>query len=158
MKIALISDTHDRLERLDQALDVFAEAGAEALIHAGDFVSPRAAQKIAAFDGPIYAVYGNCDGDHRGLSRLIPNITQPPAVFELGDLRFVVAHNQDRIPEGLSTQADVIVVGHTHLARQSRNGSAVIINPGECSGQVNGQSTIAVLDSQDLSVEVVTLP
>ena len=158
MKIALISDTHDHLEHVGQALEVFAEARAEVLIHAGDFVSPFTAQRIATFDGPIYAVYGNCDGDRANLSRFIPNITPSPAAFELAGKSFVLAHNQYSIPQGLIPQADVIVVGHTHLPQQTCLGQALLVNPGECCARVSGQATVALLDSDDLSVEVVTLP
>ncbi len=158
MKIALISDTHDHLERAAQALEVFSQARAEALIHAGDFASPFTAEKIATFNGQIYAVYGNCDDDHANLSRSIPNITHPPAAFELAGRHFVLAHNQYTIPAGLIPQADVIVVGHTHMPEHSRLDQALLVNPGECCARVTGQATVALLDSDDLSVEIVTLP
>ena len=158
MKIALISDTHDHLEHVAQALKIFSQARAEALIHAGDFASPFTAEKIATFDGPIYAVYGNCDGDHANLSRFIPNIAPQPSAFELAGRHFVLAHNQYAIPAGLIPQADVIVVGHAHMPQHSRLGQALLVNPGECCARVTGQATVALLDSEDLSVEIVTLP
>ena len=157
MRIALISDTHDNLERLAQALDVFAKASAEVLIHAGDLVSPFMAQKLSTFDGPIRAVFGNCDGERQGLRRFLNSIAPAPVSFELDGKRFVLAHNRNDIPDHLLTQADVAVVGHTHDPEHTRHNGTLIINPGECCGQVTGQATVALLDSQNLSLEEITL-
>ncbi len=157
MKIALIADTHDHLERLTQALEIFAQASAQALIHAGDLVSPFTAEKLSTFDGPIRAVYGNCDGERRGLRRFLKSITAGPITFELAERRFVLAHDRSQIPDDLLSQADLAVVGHTHSPAQSRQNSTLIINPGECCGRVTGQPTVALLDSDNLSVELINL-
>ena len=157
MNIALISDTHDHLERLAQALDIFAKASAKVLIHAGDVVSPFTARKLNTFDGPIRAVYGNCDGERQGLRRFLNSIAPSPISFELDGRRFVLAHDRSQIPDHLLTQADVAVVGHTHHPGHTRHNGTLIINPGECCGRVNGQATVALLDSQNLSLEEITL-
>ncbi len=158
MKIALISDTHDHLERLAQALDIFAQASAEALIHAGDITSAVTAQKLSTFDGPVHAVFGNVDKDRKGLGRVLKSIAVAPVTFELDGRSFVLAHNRSHIPDELLSQADLAVVGHTHLVEQSRENHTVIINPGTCRGGDNYQPTVALLDSQNLSVELITLP
>ena len=158
MKIALIADTHDHLERLAAALEVFEKSGAEALIHAGDFVAPFTARQLSSFDGPIWAVFGNCDGEHRGLNDILKKtVAQPPIAFELAGRRFVLAHKQSQIPEALLSQAQVAVVGHTHQSSQTYTGHTLVVNPGECCGRITGQATVALLDSQDLSVEGITL-
>lgn len=159
MKIALIADTHDNLPRLSQALEFFAQSGTEALIHAGDFVAPFAARHLTNFPGPIWAVFGNCDGERQGLSDVLKlSLARGPVNFELADRRFVLAHKQSQISADLLSQAEVAVVGHTHKPSQTHHNSTLIINPGECCGQVTGQSTVALLDSDDLSVEVINLP
>ena len=157
MKIALISDTHDHLERLAQALDVFAQASAQALIHAGDITSAATAQKLSTFDGPIHAVFGNVDNDRQGLTRVLKSIAVPPVSFELDGRRFVLAHDRSQIPDELLSQADVAVVGHTHDPEHTRHNGTLIINPGECCGRATGKATIALLDSQNLSLEEITL-
>ena len=157
MKIALISDTHDHLERLAQALEIFAKASAQVLIHAGDLTSPLTAQKLSTFDGPIRAVYGNCDSQRQALRRFLNSIVPPPISFELDGRRFVLAHNRSQIPDHLLTQADVAVLGHTHDPEHTRHNGTLIINPGECCGQSTGKATVALLDSQNLSLEEITL-
>ena len=159
MKIALIADTHDHLERLAAALEVFTQSGAQALIHAGDFVAPFTARQLSSFDGPIWSVFGNCDGEHRGLTDILKkSVSKPPIAFELAGRRFVLAHKESQITDALLSQAQVAVVGHTHQTSQAHIGQTLLINPGECCGRITGQATVALLDSQDLSVEVITLP
>ena len=159
MKIALISDTHDHTDRLAAALAVFADRRAEALIHAGDMVAPFTARALLAFDGPILATFGNCDGERAGLSSVLKkSISPPPVTFELAGRTFVLAHDISQIPNALLATADVAVIGHTHRPSRSQNGRTLIINPGECCGRVSGQATVALLDSEDLSVEVINLP
>ncbi len=157
MKIALIADTHDHIERLTQALDIFAQASAQALIHAGDIVSPFTAEKLSTFDGPIRVVYGNCDGERQGLHRFLKSIVDGPIFFELAGRSFVLAHSRRQIHNDLLSRADLAVVGHTHTFSQNRHKGTLIINPGECCGRVTGQPTVALLDSDNLSVELSNL-
>jgi len=157
LKIALISDTHDHLERLAQALDIFAQASAEALIHAGDIASAATARKLSTFDGSIHAVFGNVDNDRKGLGRILKSIADAPVSFELDGRSFVLAHDRSQISDKLLSQADLAVVGHTHLVGHSRENHTLIINPGTCRGGDNYQPTVALLDSQNLSVELITL-
>ena len=157
MKIALISDTHNHLERLAQALDIFAQTSAEALIHAGGITSPVTAQKLSSFDGPIHAVFGNVDNDRQALGRVLRSIAVAPVSFKLDGRNFVLAHDRTHIPDELLSQADVAVVGHTHIPAQTRQNGTLIINPGECRGNHTGQATVALLDSHNLSVELINL-
>lgn len=159
MKIALISDTHDHTSRLAAALAAFADRSAETLIHAGDMVAPATARALLNFNGSIRATFGNCDGQLAGLSGVLgAAIAPPPYTFELAGRTFVLAHSIAQIPAALLATADVAIVGHTHSPSQTRNNGTLIINPGECCGRVTSQATVALLDSADLSVEVITLP
>ena len=159
MKIALISDTHDHTDRLSAALELFADRRAQVLIHAGDMVAPFTARALLAFDGPIRATFGNCDGERQGLTSVLKkSISPPPVTFDLAGRTFVLAHDISQIPDALLATADVVVVGHTHQVSRSQNNGTLIINPGECCGRVTGQSTVALFDSDDLSVEVINLP
>ena len=120
-------------------------------------VSPFTAEKLSTFDGPIRAVYGNCDGERRGLRRCLRSIAVGPITFELAGRSFVLAHDRSQIPDDLLCQADIAVVGHAHHPAQARHNGTLIINPGECCGRDTGQPTIALLDSHNLSVELITL-
>ena len=51
---------------------------------------------------------------------------------------------------------DVVIRGHTHKM-EILNGETMIINPGEVCGYVSGEQTVVLLDTDDLSFEVVYL-
>jgi hypothetical protein len=40
MRIGIISDTHDDIENVQRAIDLFGREGVKLIIHAGDFVFP----------------------------------------------------------------------------------------------------------------------
>ena len=57
MNIGIISDTHDNVEAIERATDVFAEEGVEIVVHCGDFVAPLMVGSFEAFE--LYGVLGN---------------------------------------------------------------------------------------------------
>ena len=63
MKVAVLSDSHDNIWKLDQAMPYL--AAADAIIHCGDLVAPFIVRQIAegVGDTPVHIVWGNNDGD-----------------------------------------------------------------------------------------------
>jgi uncharacterized protein len=131
VRIALIADTHmpRGARRLPQAC-VDHLAGADAIIHAGDFTGTEALAEIVAIGPPLIAVHGNVD---------VPEIrSQLPerVVFEAEGARIGVVHDagpkRGRL-ERLRAQfpgADAVVFGHSHLPLHERDGDFQIFNPG----------------------------
>ncbi|MBP7964188.1 MAG: metallophosphoesterase family protein, partial [Caldilineaceae bacterium] len=65
-KIAILSDSHDNIWNLEEALVQVNESGADLLVHLGDLVAPFIVAQLAqAFAGPIHIIQGNNDGDSR---------------------------------------------------------------------------------------------
>ena len=52
---------------------------------------------------------------------------------------------------------DVLVSGHTHVAKTYRKGRTLVINPGEACGYLTGKATIAIFDTASLDVQIVQL-
>ncbi len=156
MKIGVIADTHDHLGMIGRAVEVFRSMPVEGVIHAGDFVAPFAAERVVALGVPVFAVFGNCDGEREGLSRVIENICDPPHLFELGGRRILVAHSRGVVDEGEIARADVFIYGHDHAAHISGE-TPLLLNPGECCGYVKGRSSVAVLDTDSLEAYLVDL-
>lgn len=96
MIIAIISDTHDNLTKIDQALKAVKKAKAEVIIHAGDFVSPFSLTPFKEAGLPVHAVIGNNDGERDGLRRQFAAMNarfwEGPVLFELGGLEFALQH------------------------------------------------------------------
>ncbi|MBX0295564.1 metallophosphoesterase [Haloarcula nitratireducens] len=62
MQVGIVSDTHDNTGLVDAAVDTFADAGVETVVHCGDFVAPFSATPWDG-DWEFYAVRGNNDGE-----------------------------------------------------------------------------------------------
>src|SRR5262245_59197888 len=62
MILGIISDTHDKKKRTKLAVEMLQDAGAEALIHCGDFVEGRILEACAVL--PLWFVFGNNDVDN----------------------------------------------------------------------------------------------
>jgi putative phosphoesterase len=163
MKIGVLSDTHDNLTNLRRAVALFAARGVGLLIHAGDVCSPFALQEfapLAASGIRMHAVFGNNDGDRVMLVRKGAGFCEfhdGAAVVELEGRRIVVTHYPDLAPALLASgMYDMVIHGHDHKARTEVSPGR-LLNPGACSGYLAARATVAVVDTADLSMEVVEL-
>lgn len=152
MKIGLISDTHDNLPLIKKAVDFFNNHNVGFVLHAGDFVAPFS---IRAFEGlgcEWRGVFGNNDGERRGLSQISKNrIVQPPLFLEFASKKIGLVHEFQEL------DADIIVFGHTHRPEVKKDQARLIVNPGEAGGWLYGKPTVGILDLERLSVEIFPL-
>ena len=150
MKIGIISDTHDHLDKIKEAVEIFNKYRVELVIHAGDFVAPFSLAPFKSLKCEWIGVLGNNDGEKKGLEIASQGRIKPvtPYFLEVDSRRIAVMH----IFEDVS--APIIVCGHTHNLEIQR-GEKLIINPGEACGWLTGKSSLVILDSKDLKVEEV---
>lgn len=158
MRIGVISDTHDRLPTLDRGLALLQERGIDAMIHPGDIIAPFAAKRLLAWQGPLYVIYGNNDGEREGLKRVLPQIQDGPLWIEAGSRRILLHHFIEWCRAEDIEAADIVITGHTHEVVNERRGGKLFLNPGECCGWVNGRCTVAVLDTETLTAEIIDVP
>ena len=161
MKIAVLSDTHDNIWKLAQAMPHL--AAADAVIHCGDLIAPFMIKRLAAgISQPVHVVWGNNDGDKRLLTRFAEeagNITIHGdfARLELGDKRVAVNHYPEIArPLAASGEYDMVCYGHDHTAHEEIVGQTLLLNPGEVMG-MNGKSTLALVDTETMQVSWVNL-
>lgn len=125
VRIGLISDTHGKLRP-----EVFpALAGVLRILHAGDVGGAHILIELEAI-APVTAVFGNTD-----TFELRGKLPREARVEEAGR-RIVVVHG-DALGSPTAgklareyPEADVIVYGHTHVAKAERVGRTLVINPG----------------------------
>lgn len=162
MKIAICSDVHDNVWKLEAALKQMMDA--DRLICCGDFCSPFTVVRMAkGFAGPIDAVFGNNDGDRRMLQQKAGeagNFTFHGefARLELDGFSIAVTHYPEVAESLAAGQAfDAVLYGHDHLLRDERIGRTLLINPGELCGALTDRSTFMMLDtvSKELSLHEV---
>jgi putative phosphoesterase len=161
LRLGVLADSHDHLDFLEKAVDLFRQRQVQAVVHAGDFVAPFTVPVLGQAGCKVYGVYGNNDGERVLLQRRFAEIGgelhERPHEFELGGQRVLVLHEPVGL-EGLARAGTwaLVVYGHTHQV-DLREGPTVILNPGEVCGWLTGRATAAVVELPQGWVEVVEL-
>jgi len=133
--LGILSDTHDRYARTALAIDMLRSAGAEALVHCGDFTSPEILELLAG--GPSWFVFGNNDEWYEpALSRAADEVGAVSLGFggliELAGRTVAVTHGH--VPSEdkrlMLLEPDYFLFGHSHDKLSERRGPTHFINPG----------------------------
>jgi putative phosphoesterase len=164
MIVGLISDTHDRLPLIDEAVKRLNEEGAELVLHAGDYIAPFVAAHFKPLKARMLGVFGNNDGDRvllrKKFSEIGAEIRGKFAYVNVDGLKIALLHGDetDLLRSLLELEShDVVVCGHSHVANTHRKGKTVVINPGEACGYLSGKPTISILYTDTLDVKTVHL-
>ncbi|TQQ81318.1 metallophosphoesterase [Halonotius terrestris] len=135
MHIGIVSDTHDNLDHVQQAVSLFEAEGVDHVIHCGDIIAPFSATPFDSDSFDFVAVRGNNDGEW-ALSNVVDDFGS--YLGESGDLTLdgvdiAVYHGtSEQLREGLADSGDYDYVfhGHTHERTVDTHGDAVRVNPG----------------------------
>ncbi|MFP4476099.1 MAG: YfcE family phosphodiesterase [Desulfatibacillaceae bacterium] len=163
MLLAVMSDSHDNIWNLEKALAEAGDRGCSVIIHCGDFVAPFSLKQMADSGLPVYAVFGNNDGDRFLLTRTAAAATTPVHLFDpvglFADGAFNVAFtHHPEVGLGLASTGDYDAVfhGHTHLHYSQRINDTLLLNPGEIMGK-EGNPGFCVVDTGTGSFERVEI-
>lgn len=161
MRLGILSDTHDELDRTRRAIQLLRDAGAEALVHCGDLTSACIVEACAVL--PCWFVFGNHDAD--SVPALQEKATQLGVVclgwsgeVEFHTRRIAVAHGHMSydIRRALKSRPHYLLSGHSHIAGDIQVGLVRRINPGAlCDAD---QFTVALLDVECDEVQFVPVP
>jgi len=160
MRIGILSDTHDQVERTRRAVASLLTEGAEALIHCGDLTIPAVVEEIVG--APAYIVLGNCDyypDDLRlAMRRTGATCLERGGLIELGGRRIAVTHGDSRLElDRLTAESpDYLFSGHTHLRRDDSQGPTRFINPGALHRA--SEFTVGLLDLDSDDYRSLTIP
>jgi uncharacterized protein len=144
MLVAILSDIHDNVWKLDAALA--RAAAADALVCCGDLCSPFVIHQLGrGFAKPIHIVFGNNDGDR---FLMAANAARHPHLHLHGEIfknefdgrQFAVNH-YDQIARTLAAagEFDVVCYGHNHIFEIARVDRTLAINPGALMGATFGR-------------------
>lgn len=129
----MISDTH--LPRGARRLPdecVRRIAGADLVLHAGDFSTLEVLRELEAIGPPVIGVHGNVDSGE--LRELLP----AERIVEAEAARIAMVHDSGpragrlgRLREHFGAEVDAVVFGHSHLPLHEQAGDGFqIFNPG----------------------------
>lgn len=165
--VGLMSDSHDNVKKIEKAVNEFNSRGVEAVLHAGDYVSPFTPRWFEKLNCKLYGVWGNCEGERELLTERFGKIGHEVDGFfkfiELNNLRFALIHgHQHELLSFLRKllekgEIDLLVFGHSHRVSVEYVGKGLAVNPGECCGYLSGTSTIMVFDTGSKVVERIVL-
>jgi putative phosphoesterase len=148
MRVGIISDTHDRLDRTAAAVELLQSHGAEALIHCGDLTGPEVVDLCGPLPG--HFVLGNNDDDTPALRRAIAaaggHCLGWGGVVRLAGKRLAVTHGHlaKELRALTAQEPDYLLFGHSHVAADYREDGTRYINPGALHRAA--QLSVAVLD------------
>ena len=162
MKLGIISDTHDHLNHVHRAVELFRNHGIDLLLHAGDYTSPPVIKALAGL--PAAGVFGNNDGEKLGIARTFEKIG---GTFEGDFLKIDIAGQQPvavyhgTVPEikealGHCGLYLAVITGHTHVIENRLIGKTRMLNPGSAHG-FDREATAMIYDTDEDRVDVITL-
>ncbi len=148
MKIGLISDTHDHLDNVKKALEIFKNEEVSLIVHCGDIISPFCLDLFNKCEIPYIGVLGNNDGEIEILlKRAGDKLKKEPRFEDIFGKKILIKHYHHLVEEAAhSKKFDFIFYGHTHKAEIKDVEGTLIVNPGEACGWITGHPTVAVVD------------
>jgi len=143
-KIAVLSDSHKKVDLTKDAIDMLKSKGAQYIVHAGD-LEIKENLELLKNSGLIYvSVFGNND---RNLIQYQNDykIFQEPYHFSIKKLKYKLMH----IPNYLTADSDIIIYGHTHIFKTEYINNTLFLNPGELCAREKELTECVLLEVYD---------
>ena len=161
MLIGIFADSHDHLDHIRLAVEVFNQAECDLVVFAGDLVSSFAVPPLRALRCKVIGCFGDNEGNKPGVTagmRIIGSIGEPPLGFKTPDGRRILLTHMDRSLRDLEGDFDIAIYAHTHKPSITRDEHGrLFINPGETSGWSYGRPSVALLDTTTMEAKIIWL-
>jgi hypothetical protein len=139
VQIAILSDIHDNIWKLARALEQIQQT--DRMFCLGDLCSPFVLDMLArGYEKPIDIVFGNNDADTYRITMKANGYSHVKLHGEFFEItldkrRFAVNH-YDNLARAIAASEvyDVVCFGHNHQKETTRQGRALLINPGPIMG------------------------
>jgi putative phosphoesterase len=192
MLLGVVSDVHCNFAALETAFERLSSYGVDAVLCAGDAVFEyRISHEVLALlrERAAHTIAGNHEitvMSPRGeRARAAPHVQPPdldylaslPTRFDMlaGTRRLLMIHgspwppyfeyltpNHPKLHVVPALGADIVVLGHTHVAMAERRGDTLVVNPGSLGipSWRDGQASVSfgVVDTDSLSAEIIFIP
>jgi len=159
MKVAIMSDSHDRWDHLERAVEQANTVGCELLLFAGDLIAPPGLAVLEKFAGAVKFVWGNNEGERMGMTRKMDaseKIELCGDIYEevVDEVRIFMNH-YPRFAElaAKSGEFDLCIFGHTHQYFLEKVGKTLLVNPGEIQGFATGVASFMIFDTTTKEIE-----
>ncbi|MCS7279885.1 MAG: metallophosphoesterase [Thermodesulfobacteriaceae bacterium] len=162
MLVAIMSDSHDHIDNLAQAVEIAKERGCVRIFHCGDLISPFMLPLLAHFEKRVDLILGNNRGDIVLLFQVLKDYPEihfhgEVAFLEVENFKIVLTHYPYYAYAFASeNRYDYVFFGHTHLYEVKEVGKTLVINPGEIMKR-KGESSFVILDLTTRKFEKINL-
>ncbi len=155
----IISDSHDNLDKVRNAVKIAHQYQVSAVFHLGDFVSPFVIPILLSDEYEFFGVFGNNDGDRLFVQEKAKGrILRSPNWITFQDKKIYLMHEPRALYPALESQKyDFVFFGHTHRLAIKGYGKSLAINPGESCGYLTGKATCVLLDPETRKSRVIEL-
>ena len=164
MKLIVVSDIHGRYDRLIELMDIHKDA--DALLFLGDGLSDLTRADAYSYPFTVFAVRGNCDVQ----SFLVRNDAPTELSMTFEGFRMFMLHGHtknvksgidDAIVAANARKADVLLFGHTHVAKEAYipeetkikntvlQRPMYILNPGSLGSSSDGKAHFGLIEIRE---------
>lgn len=165
MKIAIISDIHDNFHNLILALKKIEKLNVEKILFLGDFINNGISKVLADNPIPVFAIWGNNDGDRVAITKTaLSSGSNLEVGFDTYDFLeidgrkiFLTHYPLLAKPMARSGDFEVVFYGHDHQKNKEKIGKCLVVNPGEISAHKTGEASFAVYDTKTNEAEIINL-
>ena len=163
LKAAILSDTHDHHAHTLAAIELMKREKVDIIFHAGDIISPFTAKAFKDAGAKNFiAVYGNNDGEKLILRTAIESFGGAIHEYcykgEMCGKKIYMTHTQHNIEEIVASgMYDLVIYGHTHIQDIRQEEKTLVINPGETTDWITGQSHVVMLDMSDMCYQILSI-
>jgi|Deesub1362B_J571_1020462.scaffolds.fasta_scaffold00004_424 hypothetical protein len=164
MKLGALSDTHDNMQAITRAVEIFNEEKVDLVLHGGDHIAPFTVNWMSNLNMKVIGVKGNLDAEFNLLSQKYSEnnweFYRHSAVIEAEGKKIILLHGVDEnVVNAIikSGNYDIVIRGHLHRVINEKVGETLHFSPGEACGYLTGKSTIGILRLPEISVEIIEI-
>ncbi|MGH4052117.1 MAG: metallophosphoesterase [Clostridium sp.] len=154
MRIGVVSDTHRITSSIEQLRGLI--KGLDVVIHLGDNVEDVLLMK-KFYKGEIINVKGNCDFSVKTPDDRLEEIGGKKIFLTHGH-RYNVKESLDKLRyKALETGANIVLYGHSHIAKIDFEEGIWYINPGSASLPRDGDRSFAIIsiDKEEIETNLI---
>lgn len=156
IKYMVISDIHGDIYNLNRVINIYYKEQCSKLLILGDLYNydlnvnrMDIVNRLNLMKEDIIACLGNCDNDLRDIMFDMPDINKT----KLNRKNIVLTHGHLYNKEDLlNTKADIIFMGHTHIASIEEINKKLFVNPGSISKSRRGENSFAIVDEKSVTI------
>ena len=159
-----MSDTHDNVPKIKEAIRRLNELEVDLVLHAGDYISPFTAKPYSDLKAKMIGVFGNNCAEREKLREVYAAVGKEIvgnfAEVEASGMKIALLHgHDDALLRSIIVHGgyDAVVHGHDHTAKVEKRGTTLVVNPGEICGYVAGRSSFAILDPEGPTAKILDL-